>query len=299
MRAIRYLVWVPLLAAGCVATIDSQDDHHGQAGTAGTTGTGNSQATAATGGSAGGGTGSDDAAGGAGGSGVGSATSGTGSATGGGGPGGGAAGMAGAAGSRADAALPADAPATGSTDASRDAVSNGMDAGRVDASDGARAPDAGGMTDSSVGGDPEPGLLAGITRFHNDVRAQVSVPGLTWDPTIGATAQAYAARCIFQHSGTAGLGENLAAYAPSGGHTASSPVNDWASEKANYDYASNSCSAGQVCGHYTQIVWKNSLLLGCGVQACNTNSPFAGFPNWEIWVCNYSPPGNFVGQKPY
>jgi len=24
-----------------------------------------------------------------------------------------------------------------------------------------------------------------------------------------------------------------------------------------------------------------------------------GFPNWEIWVCNYSPPGNFVGQRPY
>jgi uncharacterized protein YkwD len=150
------------------------------------------------------------------------------------------------------------------------------------------------------GGDPEPGLLAGITRYHNVARANVGVGPLTWDPSIAATAAAYAAQCKFDHSGTAGLGENLAAYAPPGGHTAASPVSDWVSENANYDYTTNTCATGQVCGHYTQVVWKNSLRLGCGVQACSTNSPFgANFPNWEIWVCNYSPPGNFVGQRPY
>src|SRR5258705_333685 len=77
-------------------------------------------------------------------------------------------------------------------------------------------------------------------------------PGLTWAPTIAATAQGYAAKWVFKHSGTAGVGENLAAYAPRGGHTASSPVDDWASEKANYDYTNNTCASGQVCGHYTQ-----------------------------------------------
>jgi len=39
--------------------------------------------------------------------------------------------------------------------------------------------------------------------------------------------------------------------------------------------------------------------VGCGVQSCSTNSPFMGFPNWEIWVCNYAPQGNIIGQKPY
>jgi uncharacterized protein YkwD len=153
--------------------------------------------------------------------------------------------------------------------------------------------------DAADGGDPEPGILRGITRFHNQVRATVGVPGLTWDPNIAATSAAYAAKCVFQHSGAPGLGENLSAYAPPGGHASSAPVNDWTSERANYDYANNSCAAGQVCGHYTQVVWKTSLRLGCAVQACSTNSPFMGFPNWEFWVCNYAPPGNIVGQKPY
>src|SRR5260221_9308707 len=153
--------------------------------------------------------------------------------------------------------------------------------------------------DATDPGDPEPGILKGITRAHNEVRATVGVAGLTWDPTIAEAASTYAAKCVFQHSGTPGLGENLSAYAPPGGHASSAPVNDWAAERANYNYANNTCAANQVCGHYTQVVWKSSLRLGCAVQSCSTNSPFMGFPNWEFWVCNYAPPGNFVGQRPY
>ena len=48
------------------------------------------------------------------------------------------------------------------------------------------------------------------------------------------------------------MGQNLA-------YTAGSPKNlnrmvgMWVDEKADYNYASNSCS--NVCGHYTQVVW--------------------------------------------
>jgi len=68
------------------------------------------------------------------------------------------------------------------------------------------------------------------------------------------------------------------------------------SEKANYNYSANSCSA--TCGHYTQVVWRNSLRLGCGVKNCTTGSPFGGGA-WQFWVCNYDPPGNISGQRPY
>jgi hypothetical protein len=62
----------------------------------------------------------------------------------------------------------------------------------------------------------------------------------------------------------------------------------WASESRNYDYNSNRCRG--VCGHYTQIVWKDTKEVGCGVARGGGR---------EVWVCNYDPPGNWAGKRPY
>lgn len=137
---------------------------------------------------------------------------------------------------------------------------------------------------------------------HNAARRQVTpastmpIPPLTWSTTLAATAQAYSSQCIWQHSGAAGLGENLAAAAPWSDQHLASAMN-WASENVNYVYASNSCPSGQ-CGHYTQMVWAATTQLGCGTSNCSSGSPFAGFPQWTNTVCNYTPPGN-NGQRPY
>lgn len=145
----------------------------------------------------------------------------------------------------------------------------------------------------------EPGALNGITALHNEARANVNppasspIPPLVWDPALAAIAQAYADKCVFEHSGGS-YGENL--YASSGGSTPADVVGSWVSEVADYDYATDSCSG--VCGHYTQVVWAKSQKLGCGVTTCTQNSPFGG-GSWENWVCNYDPPGNYVGEKPY
>jgi len=152
---------------------------------------------------------------------------------------------------------------------------------------------------SGSGGGNESGALQGITSYHNDARANVSpaapspIPELVWDEGIAATAQAYAENCVFQHSGGP-YGENL--YATSVSATAADVVGSWVSEVSDYNYQSNSCSG--VCGHYTQVVWADSVHLGCGVATCTTGSPFGG-GSWENWVCNYDPPGNYVGQRPY
>ena len=54
-----------------------------------------------------------------------------------------------------------------------------------------------------------------ILKAHNSYRSQHRAPALTEDATVGATAQKYATyladKTLFQHSGTKGLGENLAA----------------------------------------------------------------------------------------
>lgn len=151
---------------------------------------------------------------------------------------------------------------------------------------------------------PEPAAVRGVTAAHNDVRARaLPVPNPPVDPlcystTVQATAQAWAEGCTWMHNpGRGFLGENIAAYgSPSG--SAVGAVALWAAEAADYDYPTNRCSG--VCGHYTQIVWRSTQRLGCGVTVCTTGSPFGpGFPTWTFIVCDYDPPGNYVRQRPY
>ncbi len=132
---------------------------------------------------------------------------------------------------------------------------------------------------------------------HNVVRQNVSpapstpIPDLVWDDELAASAQAWADRCKFEHSGP---GENL--FASSGSGTAPQQVVDsWAGEAASYTYDNNSCSG--VCGHYTQLVWRDTVHIGCAATSCDNLAAFGG-PG-ELWVCQYDPPGNFIGRKPY
>lgn len=140
--------------------------------------------------------------------------------------------------------------------------------------------------------------------LHNAVRAGVRpapatplVP-LVWSEELAREAQAWADRCVDEHSSDRSYGENLY----SRGNHSSTPehvVASFAAEAQHYDYATNTCAAGEVCGHYTQIVWAGTTAVGCAVSHCETNTPFPGFPQWDFWVCRYAPPGNYVGKKPY
>ena len=158
----------------------------------------------------------------------------------------------------------------------------------------------------------EPASLAGTTAAQNNVRANASptpVPSLDpfcWSDAAAANAQAWADGCAYGHNpnlGTVGFGENIyaAAYTgspPPGWNPPVDAVASWASEAIDYDYSTNSCSL--VCGHYTQLVWRDSQAVGCGIKVCTTNSPFGpSFPTWTFVVCDYDPPGNFAGQQPY
>ncbi|CBI25093.3 unnamed protein product, partial [Vitis vinifera] len=130
---------------------------------------------------------------------------------------------------------------------------------------------------------------------HNAARAQVGVQPITWNETVAAYARRYASsrvaeQCSMEHSGGP-YGENLAeGYGSIGSLTGTDAVNLWVGEKPNYDYNSNSCVGGK-CGHYTQVVWRNSVRLGCARVQCNNGG-------WFV-TCNYDPPGNYVGQRPY
>ncbi|XP_022148797.1 basic form of pathogenesis-related protein 1-like [Momordica charantia] len=126
---------------------------------------------------------------------------------------------------------------------------------------------------------------------HNAVRAEVGVWPVSWDATLAAYAQNYAnsksETCEMVHS-NGPYGENLAeGY---GEMTAVEAVKFWATEKKFYDHRANRC-VGDECGHYTQIVWRDSKRIGCARVKCENN--------WVFVICNYDPPGNYIGQLPY
>jgi len=134
---------------------------------------------------------------------------------------------------------------------------------------------------------------------HNEIRAELySDAPMVWDDTVAQTAQEYAEYLAksgkFEHDSGSGYGENL--YASSIPHDSYiSAINSWYSEKKYYDYDTNSCQKGKVCGHYTQIIWKSSTHLGCGKATYKKGNFLGG----TIIVCRYDPPGNFIGEKPY
>lgn len=125
---------------------------------------------------------------------------------------------------------------------------------------------------------------------HNSWRLRYSVPTLVWDNTVAAVAQDWAntiaATGTFAHRPNNQYGENIWS-GTSGFFVPADAVNNWGSEVENYDFAANSCAAGKTCGHFTQLVWARTLRVGCGKATGNGN---------DYYVCNYDPPGNFVGQ---
>ena len=127
---------------------------------------------------------------------------------------------------------------------------------------------------------------------HNTVRAGIGVPALAWSDKLASASRQWAQTLLegrrFAHQPDSPYGENL--FQITGAEaTPAEVVAAWASEAANYDYRSNSCREG-VCGHYTQLVWRNTREVGCGV---------ARAAGREIVVCKYNPPGNYRGQRPY
>jgi len=135
------------------------------------------------------------------------------------------------------------------------------------------------------------GFAREMVSAHNQIRAQAGVPPLLWSDRLEAVAEDWAktllARRDFSHRPNGKLGENL--FAITGARSTSAEViRVWANESRDYDYRSNRCR--DVCGHYTQIVWKNTKTVGCAL-ASNGKTDFL--------VCRYGPPGNVYGEKPW
>jgi len=147
-----------------------------------------------------------------------------------------------------------------------------------------------------------------ITKAHNDLRAKYKSPPLKYSVSLENTARTWAKKLqkdgcgmVHSHGKVGKTGENLYWASPrimirtdsTGKKTRSrslqkvkdeAVVQAWYDEVEWYDYDTNSCEKGQMCGHYTQVIWNTTTKIGCAAMACDDRS--------QVWVCEYTKPGN-------
>jgi pathogenesis-related protein 1 len=126
---------------------------------------------------------------------------------------------------------------------------------------------------------------------HNAARVKVGSPPLAWSDHLADAAQQWANHLMATHAFAEQPrdphGENLFLIA-GGTVSPAEVVRTWVTESRDYDRYTNNCNG--VCGHYTQVIWRATRLVGCGAA-------FDGYR--QIWVCEYEPPGNIKGASPY
>ncbi|ELT97570.1 hypothetical protein CAPTEDRAFT_178888 [Capitella teleta] len=132
---------------------------------------------------------------------------------------------------------------------------------------------------------------------HNEYRKRHQVPQMKLNTCMSAVAQKWAEHLAktntFAHSKDREvdgkkMGENIAMkYTSSGDDFTGEQVTDqWYSEVQKYNF--NGTGGGGGTGHFTQVVWKESVELGVGKAQTQDGK-------WLV-VANYLPAGNFMGK---
>ncbi|XP_008580716.1 PREDICTED: cysteine-rich secretory protein 3 [Galeopterus variegatus] len=131
-----------------------------------------------------------------------------------------------------------------------------------------------------------------IVNKHNELRKAVSPSAsnmlkMRWSSAAAANAQKWADNCRYEHSDSdfrrtsLSCGENL--FMSSRPTSWSYAIQSWYDEYRDFAYGVGPKTPNAVIGHYTQVVWYSSFLVGCGMAYC-PNSSLKYF-----YVCQYCP----------
>ena len=130
---------------------------------------------------------------------------------------------------------------------------------------------------------------------HNYYRQKVGVAPVEWSDELAKYADSWAKRlalkCQLQHRKKQKYGENI--YMHSRLSKEYDVVDLWASEEKYFNHKKPFYDKvkGRKYGHYSQIIWAKTTKIGAAVRTCQGGG--------QIWVCNYDPPGNYIGRRVY
>ena len=151
--------------------------------------------------------------------------------------------------------------------------------------------------------------MSDIIKKHNELRAlegSSNMEMMIWNESLAVAAKEWVKQCKWGHGfpplqGTtfAEYGQNIHMTKPRD-LTLEDKIQEWYDAKSHYHYDKTKCAEGKQCFHYTQLVWATSRQVGCASHTCPIveNKCYSNVA-YEYFVCNYLPPGNFEGQKPF
>ncbi|ELU00978.1 hypothetical protein CAPTEDRAFT_228205 [Capitella teleta] len=121
---------------------------------------------------------------------------------------------------------------------------------------------------------------------------------MTWNDEIAGVAQELSDTCVFQHDfeqrcDGKSVGQNIywSSVQSLNEDTLLDSMKKWHDEIDYFDFEKNSCEKGEVCGHYTQMIWSTNYQVGCGATVC------LGYG--VIVACNFYPGGNVGTALPF
>ncbi|XP_068631313.1 venom allergen 5-like [Battus philenor] len=132
---------------------------------------------------------------------------------------------------------------------------------------------------------------------------------MVWDSELAAKAAKWATRNELAHnpdktigSGRFRTGENICWTASTDSNSKiniNSCLDAWFDEYKHFTYGPITSSqfdgsSKHQIGHYTQMAWADTTYIGCGISEYWKDN----MKNFLV-VCNYGPPGNYLGQTPY
>jgi hypothetical protein len=160
--------------------------------------------------------------------------------------------------------------------------------------------------------------IQNIIQAHNDYRNEVALGKATgasgaipnasnmrqvyWSTAIAAKAQEWANNCKFSHSkpafrkqGNMNVGENI--YTKGSTKAVSPDHMSWKAGVTAWYHEIKKFNNDQIkpfkftdgTGHFTQVVWAETYLIGCGYAAYKDGKWSKG-----LYVCEYGPAGNFM-----
>jgi hypothetical protein len=121
---------------------------------------------------------------------------------------------------------------------------------------------------------------------------------LEWEERSVKSSFNWASHCLQRHNTNKArrfgsyetVGQNIASFVEVNASMVKA-VDLWYNEINYFNYTKLSCSG--ICGHYTQVIWSSSAVIGCANAYCPNSNLQSNI------VCEYAPGGNWDGEHPY